>query len=184
MQNENSNIFTEQSKDLLGTNTSIDISYNDDGTIHYLSDRPSDTIRNQEADDNTDTKNSDVNINIYRYKFTSEFMDDLFIFSKIHQYDHRSDFKEAWEQWTEDHENIVSNEVKRLTDLGYEGDILDKMYKSARYYFRKKGTEKKPATLRRDYISVSKDLINAMDQHIRREIYRDDYKPSDAFDEF
>ena len=184
MQNENSNIFTEPSKDLLGTNTRIDISYNNDGTTDYLSDRPSDTTRNQEAVNNTDTENSDVNINIYRYKFTSEFMSDLFIFSKIHQYDHRSDFKEAWKQWTEDNESIVSNEVKRLTDLGYEGDILDKMYKSARYYFRKKGTEKKPATLRRDYISVSKDLINAMDEHIRREIYRDDYKPSDAFDEF
>ena len=184
MQNENSNIFTEPSKDLLGTNTRIDISYNNDGTTDYLSDRPSDTTRNQEAVNNTDTENSDVNINIYRYKFTSEFMSDLFIFSKIHQYDHRSDFKEAWKQWTEDNESIVSNEVKRLTDLGYEGDILDKMYKSARYYFRKKGTEKKPATLRRDYISVSKDFINAMDEHIRREIYRDDYKPSDAFDEF
>jgi hypothetical protein len=68
--------------------------------------------------------------------------------------------------------------------LGYEGDIIDKMYKSARYYFRKKGTEKTQASLRRDYISVRKDLINAMDQHIRDEIHRDDYKPSDAFDEF
>lgn len=184
MQNENSNVFTESSKHLLDTNTHIDIYYNDDGTNDCLSDRSSDTRRNQEAVDNTDTENSAVNINIYRYKFTHEFMENLFIFSKIHQYDNRSDFKEAWEQWTEDNENIVSNEVKRLTDLGYEGDILDKMYKSARYYFRKKGTEKKPATLRRDYISVSKDLINAMDQHIRREIYRDDYKPSDAFDEF
>ena len=172
--------FKPSSRDIL----SPDISYNNDGSGNYLSNRSSVTRGIQETCIRTDENNIDVNINIYRYKFTSEFMRDLFIFSKIHQYDHRSDFKEAWEQWTEDNENIVSGEVKRLTDLGYEGDIIDKMYKSARYYFRKKGTEKKTAALRRDYISVSKDLINAMDQHIRAEIHKDDYKPSDAFNEF
>lgn len=184
MLNEISNEFTQLSRDLLSTNNSISTYYNNDGTNDHLSDRSSDTRQCQKAHDNTDTENDNVNINIYRYKFTSEFMNDLFIFSKIHQYDNRNDFKEAWEQWREENESIVSSEVKRLTNLGYEGDIIDKMYKSARYYFRKKGTEKKPAILRRDYISVRKDLINAMDEHIRREIYRDDYKPSDAFDEF
>ena len=184
MQNEVQFEFTQSSRDILVTDNSDDISYDNNGANDYLSDRFSNTRRIQKAFGNTDTENDNVNINIYRYKFTPEFMSDLFIFSKIHQYDHRNDFKEAWEHWTEDNENIVSGEIKRLTELGYEGDIIDKMYKSARYYFRKKGTEKKPAVLRRDYISVSKDLINAMDQHIRDEIHRDDYKPSDAFDEF
>jgi hypothetical protein len=184
MQNDIQFEFTQPSKNMSSPDNSYDISVDDDGTNDYLSNRSSDTRRIQEMCDRTDENNTDVNINIYRYKFTPEFMSDLFIFSKIHQYDNRSDFKEAWEQWTEDNENIVSSEVKRLTDLGYEGDVIDKMYKSARYYFRKKGTEKKPASLRRDYISVSKDLINAMDQHIRAEIHREDYKPSDAFDEF
>lgn len=181
MLNEISTEFTQLSRDL---NTPVNISYNDHGTNDHLSGRFSDTRKCQETYNKTNEDTVNVNINIYRYKFTTEFMNDLFIFSKIHQYDHRRDFKEAWEQWTEDNENIVSAEVKRLTDLGYEGDIIDKMYKSARYYFRKKGTEKKPAILRRDYISVKKDLINAMDQHICTEIYRHDYKPSDAFGEF
>jgi hypothetical protein len=172
--------FTQSSRDILDLSSSLD----NNGTNDHLSYRSSDTRRIQETCDRIYENNDHVNINIYRYKFTTEFMSDLFIFSKIHQYDHRSDFKEAWEKWTEDNENIVSAEVKRLTDLGYEGDIIDKMYKSARYYFRKKSTEKKPVALRRDYISVSKKLINAMDQHIRAEIHRDDYKPSDAFDEF
>ena len=184
MQNEVQSEFTQSSRDMLTIDTFDDNSNNNNGTNDDLSDRSSDTRRIQETCDITDENNVDVNINIYRYKFTPDFMSDLFIFSKIHQYDHRSDFKEAWEQWTEDNENIVSSEVNRLTELGYEGDIIDKMYKSARYYFRKKGTEKKTAALRRDYISVSKDLINAMDEHVRTEIRRDDYKPSDAFDEF
>ena len=181
MLNEISTEFTQLSRDF---NTPVNISYNDHGTNDHLSDRSSDTRQCQKTYNKTNEDTVDVNINIYRYKFTPEFMNVLFIFSKIHQYDYRKDFKEAWEQWIEDNENIVSSEVKRLTNLGYEGDIIDKMYKSARYYFRKKGTEKKPAILRRDYISVRKDLINAMDQHICTEIYRDDYKPSDAFNEF
>uniref|UniRef100_A0A6C0ARG4 Uncharacterized protein n=1 Tax=viral metagenome TaxID=1070528 RepID=A0A6C0ARG4_9ZZZZ len=180
MQNDIQFEFTQSSRTMF----SLDNSYNDNGTNDCLSDRSSDSRRIQNTYNSTNENNINVNINIYRYKFTSEFMNDLFIFSKIHQYDDRSDFKEAWEQWTEDNENIISSEVNRLTNLGYEGDIIDKMYKSARYYFRKKGNEKKPASLRRDYISVSKNLINAMDQHIRVEIHREDYKPSDAFDEF
>jgi len=184
MQNDDQIEFRQSSSVMFVSDKFDNNSDNDNGTNDHLSDRFSDTGRIQTTYNKTDTEDDNVNINIYRYKFTPEFMNELFIFSKIHQYDHRSDFKEAWEQWTEDNENIVSSEVKRLTELGYEGDIIDKMYKSARYYFRKKGTEKKPATLRRDYISVRKDLINAMDDHIRSEIHRDDYKPSDAFDEF
>ena len=89
------------------------------------------------------------NINIFRYKFTEEFTIELYKFSKIHQYDHRSDFKEAWNIWTEENEDLVDEEIRRLSNLGYDGDILDKMFKSARYYFRKKSTEKKEPQKRR-----------------------------------
>jgi hypothetical protein len=128
--------------------------------------------------------NNNVNINIYRYKFTDDFTKEMFKFSKVHQYDHRKDFKEAWNIWTEENENIVSEEVRRLTNLGYDGDILDKMFKSARYYFRKKSTEKKAPAERRNYIGVQKDLLDAMDEHINSRLKEDDYKPSDGFDEF
>jgi hypothetical protein len=73
---------------------------------------------------------------------TDEFMKELHNFSKIHQYDHRKDFKEAWNTWIEENNDIVTDEIRRLTEMGYDGDILDKMFKSARYYFRKKSTEK------------------------------------------
>ena len=85
---------------------------------------------------------------IYRFKFTEEFMEVLYEFSKIHQYDERKDFKEAWKIWVEENETIINQETTRLNDLGYKGDILDKMFKSARYYFRKKSSEKKQPTQR------------------------------------
>ena len=138
--------------------------------------------------DNLPTNNmnpvNDINKNIYRYKFTDEFTSELFKFSKVHQYDHRKDFKEAWETWMEDNDEIVNDEVRRLTNLGYDGDILDKMFKSARYYFRKKSTEKKAPSERRDYVGTQKDMLDAMDLHIKTKINDPNYKPSDGFDEF
>lgn len=137
-----------------------------------------------ENNENNDEKGSDVNVNIYRYKFTNEFTIELYKFSKIHQYDHRKDFKEAWELWMEENDDIIDMEVRRLTNLGYDGNILDKMFKSARYYFRKKSTEKKEPTKRRIYVGAQKDLLESMDEHIKNNINSGDFKPSDGFDEF
>ena len=97
---------------------------------------------------------------------------------------HRKDFKEAWETWTEENDGLVSEEIRRLTNIGYDGDILDKMFKSARYYFRKKSTEKKAPVQRRNYVGLNKELLDSMDDHIKSKIIDPDYKPSDGFDEF
>jgi hypothetical protein len=117
--------------------------------------------------------------NIYRYKFEDIFVEQLSRFAKIHQHDHRKDFKEAWTQWLDENEEIVSDEVRRLTTLDYKGDIIDKMFKSARYYFRKKSTEKKAPCKRRGYVSVDKDILAAMEKHINKNI-----KPSTGFIDF
>jgi hypothetical protein len=118
---------------------------------------------------------------IYRFKFTEEFMVYLYNFSKIHQYDDRKDFKEAWNVWTEENDDIIDGEMRRLLTLGYEGDVLDKMFKSARYYFRKKSTERTDPKQRRQYISVTKDLLDAMDRHIENNIYDENYQPKTGF---
>jgi hypothetical protein len=168
-------------------NSAINISNIDIDNIR-TSDSRFDTFSITERGKNDGIKivenNNNVNINIYRYKFTDDFTKEMFKFSKVHQYDHRKDFKEAWNIWTEENDNIVNEEVRRLTNLGYDGDILDKMFKSARYYFRKKSTEKKAPAERRNYIGVQKDLLDAMDEHINSRLKEDDYKPSDGFDEF
>jgi hypothetical protein len=141
--------------------------------------------RNEDIIENINTDiDNEININIYRYKFIEEFTGELYKFSKIHQYDHRKDFKEAWNIWVEDNQGLVDEEVRRLSNLGYDGDILDKMFKSARYYFRKKSTEKKEPQKRRVYIGVEKELLDAMDKHILQNVNNKDYKPSDGFSIF
>jgi len=121
---------------------------------------------------------------IFRFKFTEGFMEELHNFSKIHQYDHRKDFKEAWVRWTESNQDIITKEVERLMALGYqnEDDIVDdKMFKSARYYFRKKSVIRPEPKQRRQYIGVDHELLAAMDNHIIANIYNNDYKPKTAF---
>ena len=126
------------------------------------------------------------NIKIYRYKFTVEFVEELYKFSKIHQYDHRKDFKDAWEVWIDDNSSLIFKESTRLTELGYDGDILNKMFTSARYYFRKKGTEKKEPRMRCTYIGTQKELLDAMDNHISLSMNTNErvFKPSTGFTEF
>lgn len=137
------------------------------------------------TDNETITCNKDLSQSfskvIFRYKFGDSFAKQLYEFSKIHQYDDRTTFKEAWTEWTEENEDIVSEEVRRLTELGYEGNILEKMFKSSRYYFRKKSTEKKAPVKRRQYISMAQELLESMDDHISKTMTT---KPGSSFIEF
>jgi uridine phosphorylase len=73
---------------------------------------------------------------VYRFKFNDDFVNLLNNFSKIHQYDTRETYNEAWKEWIQENTSAIDIESERLTQLGYSGDIKTKMYKAARYYFR------------------------------------------------
>lgn len=145
-------------------------------------------LNNPENENNNDNDNENSNDNlnksIYRFKFTQAFMDELYKFSKIHQYDDRKLFKESWTNWLEEERELVNTEMNRMNNLGYNGNILDKMFKSARYYFRKKSISKHEPKERRKYVSVHKDLLDLMDSHIIEGRTQPDYKPSDGFEHF
>lgn len=118
---------------------------------------------------------------IYRFKFCEEFLPNLVEFSTIHQHDKPIDFKEAFDEWKDENRCIITKESIRLENIGYEGDIFDKMYKSARYYFKNKDMTDKTQKKRRVYIRQDKDFINIIDRHLTNIV---NLKPSDAFDDF
>ena len=164
---------------------SIDINSNNYGTSDYTNDSFSNSNDNSNLFSKKFNSDDKMSINIYRFKFTIDFINELFKFSKIHQYDHRKDFKEAWEVWTDENKILMDEEQRRLIELGYEGNIKDKMYKSARYYFRKKSIEKKEPIKRRNYISINKELLDSMDEFIEINIRKfNSDKPSEIFDDF
>lgn len=161
---------------------------NNETMIHNMNNDVSENVYKREYEyDSTIYEDAHMMMNqslIFRYKFTEDFMKELYNFSKVHQYDDRKSFKESWNSWVEDNEEVVESEIKRLNELGYDGDILDKMFKSARYYFRKKSVEPKEVKPRRQYITIDRELLYSMDNHIRENMYCQDYQPKTAFISF
>ena len=119
---------------------------------------------------------------IFRFKFTPEFTGDLLSFSKLHQFDDRVTYKEAWTIWVRNNDDLIESECRRMKQIGYDGNVLDKMYKSGRYYFRKKTTQEPKK--RRKYVSIDKDVIEAMDNHILNNYGTPLFKPSSSHEVF
>jgi hypothetical protein len=124
---------------------------------------------------------------IFRYKLSDDIMLDIAQFAKIHELDDRHTYKDAWIVWLNENQDQVEREVRRLQELDYQGDILDKMFKAGRYYFREKmpknkklPTEKK----KREYIVMEPELIQAMDLHLRSKMKAADFKPALAYQQF
>ncbi len=117
---------------------------------------------------------------IYRYKFSSEFTNQLLQFIDIHRFDTVNIFKEEWGRWYATNNEVIQREISRLLDLGYKGDVLDKMYKSARYYYKNKPLVAKSPKKRRKYIRLDSDILTLMDEHITR----NSEKPSLSYELF
>jgi hypothetical protein len=119
--------------------------------------------------------------NIFRYKLTDEFSYELYTFAKIHQYDDRETFKEEWNKWTIENNDIINIEVRRLLELNYKGNVLHKMFKSARYYYKNKKNVIIEPKERRKYITMDKTFIIEIDNHIQANI---NISPSLGFTNF
>jgi hypothetical protein len=75
---------------------------------------------------------------VYRHSFTPDITEKLRCFSVMHKDLDRKAFQLAWQNWVDEHTAEVAEEVARMHTQGFTGDVVDKMYKSARYYYRKR----------------------------------------------
>lgn len=121
---------------------------------------------------------------VFRFKFMPETINELNNFAKIHKYDTRDDFKEAWEEWIDTYDDLINSEKNRLNNIGYTGDVVDKMYKSVRYYYRKKPLSKQESTKRKQYSGIGKDILKAMDLHINENYKDEEYTPAIGYNNF
>ena len=122
--------------------------------------------------------------NIFRYKFDSPIVNLINIFAATHKYDDSSQFREEWDEFIKDNKASIDREKQRLINLGYTGDINNKMYKSARYYFKNKSTEKKKSKQRRKYVTLNKGFLADMDRHISTVAFPQEMKPAHAYNNF
>ena len=96
---------------------------------------------------------------VFRFKFDEKMVENLYNFSKVHQNIDRQSYKEAWEKWVQENREEIDRESERLKSIGYTGDVVTKMYKSARYYFRTKSVVKEQPKERRKYVAANTDII-------------------------
>ena len=125
----------------------------------------------------------------FRFNFNNETVNLLMYFSRIHQYDNLVDYKESWKRWYDDNDVDFEKEANRLRALGYKRDVEEKMYKAARYYFRKKLIVEDPQQdemlpISRPYISLNPELLLLMDKHIKKYITIINYTPAIGFNDF
>jgi len=110
-----------------------------------------------------------------RHDFSEKCKKTLDQFAIMNQNLPRKEFQAEWMKWTNTHEKLFEKESDVLKKNGFEGDIMDKMYKSVRYYHRKKINKKKKKEINQEqeqhnptkkYIRLTDILHNQMNNHI------------------
>ena len=115
-----------------------------------------------------------IQVKTHRFTFSNGCTEKLTEFAHRHETDDRKVFQRAWAEWiqTPDIKTMIEEEIQTLMVAGFDGDVLDKMFKSTRYYYRKKPVkdgpkEQKP---RKKYERLDSEILEEMDQHIMSEI--------------
>lgn len=120
--------------------------------------------------------NESIQLCTLRFNLSKDLTDELMYFSKLHQFDDRKTFKEAWIKWKENESNkiLLDLEIYRLQNDGFIGNTEDKIFKSLRYYFKKKvskeSSEKIPPKKRKQYESLSEEFLGKIDEHIYNQL--------------
>lgn len=140
------------------------------------------TVHENECE--TDNESTEKNVQTFRYKFTSRVMLNITNFAKLHQHDDRATYKESWEEWCEENYEMIQEEEERLQNLGYDKDVVEKMYKAGRYYFRKKSSTPAEPKKRRIYTALSTSMLDEMDKHIVESMDNIEFTPASGYSEF
>jgi hypothetical protein len=78
----------------------------------------------------------------YRFDFTKDVAGLMYSFTKEHRDETAKNFRANWNEWInrEEIKRILTTECELLLNQGFKVDAWDKMYKSARYYYKKRNT--------------------------------------------
>ena len=79
----------------------------------------------------------------YRFDFTKDVAGLMYSFTKEHRDETAKNFRANWNEWINrgDVKRILTTECELLLNQGFKGDAWDKMYKSARYYYKKQPSD-------------------------------------------
>ena len=113
---------------------------------------------------------NNTKIKTFHFNMLPETIEAIDYFATLHKHDERKTFKEEWEKWIQipDIAALIEIEIARLKKEGYFGNVLEKLFHSARYYYRKKPQVDvaDPPKKRKKYESIGTDILEKMDEHI------------------
>lgn len=130
-----------------------------------------------------------IKLKSHKHDFSKECIEELEHFAKLHKYDDRKQFKEAWNKWTQCNYELINHEKQRIAS--YDGNVVQKMFFSVRYYFRKKA-DNNESKKRRKYVSLERVFLATIDKYLYNLIQVNidskskvsNTSPSNAFDLF
>ena len=118
----------------------------------------------------------------FRFVFSDVLQDYFATFAEEYCDLERKEFKQKWEEWISIPliRNTIQDEIIALQAKGFDGDVLDKMFKCVRYYFRKKAikeismdnkstTEENKDTKWMSHLP--KIIIQNIDTHVREDTH-------------
>ena len=120
-----------------------------------------------------------ITLKQHHFNYSDEFVEKLANFAILHLDVRNKEFKTAWNLWKNENAEIVEIEVKKMKDAGYQGSVEEKMYFSARYYYRKRAIRENKNTdesnkdgkgERKKYESADKNTLIQMNDHIISQI--------------
>ena len=128
-------------------------------------------------------------MSILRFKCHNEVLyQKIQDFSDMYKYESKKDVKEHFKEWTTKNSSLIELETNFLERNYYSGeDIHKKIFKSIKYYFIPKylSKPKKKEKKERNYHIVPKEIIQLIQQHLKREFENNKlFKPCETFETF
>ena len=136
-------------------------------------------ITQYKIDQRKDLTNMNVKLCMIKYIFSEEFSKVIHEFSKEHYREPLKIFRESWKLWTSNNDIQIKikeeiEKMRKTNIMWTDEEITQKIYTSARFYYRKKEKKEKKQTKEnkntKPYIGFTKEFIRLIDNKIKEEI--------------
>lgn len=130
-------------------------------------------------DQRKDLTNINVKLCMIKYIFSEEFSKVIHEFSKEHYREPLKIFRESWKLWISNNEIQIKikeeiEKMRKTNIMWTDEEIIQKIYTSARFYYRKKEKKEKKETKEnkntKPYIGFTKEFIRLIDTKIKNKI--------------
>ena len=119
----------------------------------------------------------------FRFNVSPEMYNLLDVFNTKHKDKPRKEYTQEWVSFIKNNNDIIQTEERRLSNLGFEGDIQKKLFTSVKYYISKRSKQEEPKD-RRQYVHIDKSILNKMNDHLNTNKEKVGFKPSKGYGDF